>query len=138
METDIKLTRKKDMATLRKRMDGSDGFMNAHQIKKTRVLVGQKDTPPWANSNKEVCRILLSSFPDLAKNYRQRKSAARWNHAIMLVYRLGVSYRDAAAEMKITYQALESMLRNIRRAAKGLRSDTNKPRGGKPGRPKSK
>jgi hypothetical protein len=125
------------MAGLRKRMDGDEGFMSAHQIKKTRVHIGQKSTPSWATNDAEVRKILLGSFPKLVNNTKQRSAAARWSQAIVLVYRLGFSYSHAAAEMGITYLALESMLRNIRRAAKGLRSDTNKPRNGKPGRPKS-
>jgi len=133
-----KLTRRKDMAKLRLRMDGDDNFMSAHQIKKTRVQIGQKNTPLWAASDAEVRRVLLSSFPNLASDQWHRKSAARWNQAIILVYRVGMPYNHAAAEMHISVGALRSLLRNIRRAAQGLRSDTKQPRSGKRGRPKSK
>jgi hypothetical protein len=126
-------TRRKDMKKLRLRMDGDDSFMSSHQIKKTRVLFGQKDTPAWATNDAEIRRILLSVFPELKTRPHHRRAAARWNQAIVLVYRLGMSYSYAADEMGITYQALESLLRNIRRAAKGLRSDTMKPRTGKKG-----
>src|SRR5579863_8088774 len=82
-----KLTRRKDMTKLRLRMDGDDNFMSSHQIKKTRVLFGQKDTPPWAASNEEVRRILLTAFPNLGNDQYQHKAAARWSQAITLVYR---------------------------------------------------
>lgn len=133
---DPKTTRKKDMDKLRLRMDGNDGFMSAHQIKKVRVLFGQKDTPAWATSDVEVRKILLRSFPLLGSNKAQRQSAARWMQAITLVYRLGMPYNHAAAEMGTTVGTLRSLLRNIRRVALGLRADTNKPRLGKKGRPK--
>ena len=138
MSTDLKLTRKKDMAKLRKRMDGDDGFMSAHQIKKTRVQIGQKDTPLWSASNTEVQKVLLRVFPKLQTHNGHRQRAARWNQAIVLVYRLNMPYNHAAAEMGITTSTLRSLLRNIRRAALGLRADTHKPRSGKIGRPKSK
>jgi hypothetical protein len=133
MQRDPKLTRRKDMAKLRLRMDGDDNFMGAHQVKKTRILIGQKDTPWWATNDIEVRRILLSVFPNLKTRPHHRRAAARWNQAIVLVYRLGMPYNHAAEEMGITYFALESLLRNIRRAAKGLRSDSRKPRTGKKG-----
>ena len=138
MASDLKLTRKRDMAKLRKRMDGDDGFMSAHQIKKVRVLIGQKNTPEWTGSNAEVRRVLLSSFPDLSFNPAQRRAAARWNQAITLVYRMSMPYNHAALEMGITVGALRSMLRNIRRAAKGLRANGTGIKRGLRGRPKSK
>lgn len=138
MASDPKMTRKRDMDKLRKRMDGNDGFMSAHQIKKVRVLFGQKDTPAWATSDVEVRNVLLRAFPLLGSSKNQRQSAARWMQAITLVYRLGMPYNHAAAEMGTTVGTLRSLLRNIRRVALGLRSDTNKPRLGKKGRPKRK
>jgi hypothetical protein len=128
-------TSKKDMAKMRKKMDGSEGFMKAHQIKKVRVLFGQKDTPEWASNDAEVRVILLRVFPKLATDWEQRKRAARWNQAIMLVYRMGLPYNHAAAEMGVTVDTVRSLLRNIRRAALNKRSDTNQPRKGKRGRP---
>lgn len=138
MQIDPKLTRKKDMAKLRGRVDGDDGFMNAHQIKKVRVLIGQKDTPVWASSDTEVRKILLRSFPKLATNRAQRRAAARWTQAIVLVYRMSLPYNHAALEMDITVGALRSMLRNIRRSARGQRANGSGAKNGKRGRPKSK
>lgn len=137
MQADAKLTRRKDMKKLRRKMDGDDGFMSAHQIKKVRVLIGQKDTPVWAANDIEVRKILLRAFPKLGSNKVQRQSAARWSQAITLVYRLGMPYNHAAAEMGLKVGTLRSLLRNIRRVALGLRSDTSKKRIGKKGRPKS-
>jgi tryptophan 2,3-dioxygenase len=134
----LKTTRKKDMDKLRKRLDGNDGFMSAHQIKKVRVLTGQKDTPPWATSDIEVRKILLRAFPNLMTHKGQRQSAARWNQAIALVYRIGMPYNHAAAEMGISTNVLRCLLRRIRCVANGLRSDTIKPRNGSRGRPKLK
>ncbi len=142
MANDPKTTHKKDMSKLRKRMDGNDSFMNAHQIKKVRVLFGQKDTPAWATSDIEVRKILLRSFPLLGSNKAQRQSAARWMQAITLIYRLGMPYNHAAAEMGTTVSTLRSLLRNIRRSALGFRANGSGKRGThglRPrGRPKNK
>jgi hypothetical protein len=137
MQSNPNWTTKKEMTKLRGKVDLDDSFMMSHQIKWPRVLIGQKDTPLWAVSDKEVRRVLLQTFPNLASDQRHRKSAARWTRAIVLVYRLGMPYNHAAAEMSISVGTLRSLLRNIRRAAKGLRADTNKPRKGRRGRPKT-
>lgn len=144
-----KQTRKKDMAKLRLRMDGDDTFMGAHQIKKVRVQIGQKDTPAWAMNDAAVRKLLLQSFPLLTDTRpglrgqgrsaeRRRFAAARWNQAINLVYRVGMPYNHAAEEMNISVGALRSMLRNIRRAARGLWANGKRLKGGKRGRPKTK
>ena len=137
MQNDAKMTRKKDMKKLRRKVDAGDGFMSAHQIKTVRVLIGQKDTPIWAANDAEVRKILLRSFPKLGSNKTQRQAAARWNQAIMLVYRVGMPYNHAAAEMGVTVGALRSLLRNIRRVALGLRANGSGARRGKRGRPKN-
>ena len=140
---------KKDMQNLRRKIDGNDTFMNAHQIKKVRVLFGQKDTPSWAMNDKEIQKILLRAFPKLRSSTacaqgvgrrapRRRQAAARWTQAITLVYRLGMPYNHAAAEMGIKVGTLRSLLRNIRRVALGLRASGSGSRAGKRGRPKLK
>jgi hypothetical protein len=139
---DQKTTRKKDMDRLRNHIDGNDNFMNAHQVKKVRVLFGQKDTPEWATNDIEVRKVLLRSFPKLGSEKNQRQSAARWMQAITLVYRLGLPYNHAAAEMGTNVGTLRSMLRNIRRVALNLRANGSGARGAtglRPrGRPKQK
>lgn len=137
MASDLKTTRRKDMAKLRKKMDGDDGFMGGHQIKKVRQLFGQRDTPLWAASDTEVRKVLLRAFPKLNREKNQRAAAARWSQAITLVYRVGMPYNHAASEMGLKVGTLRSLLRNIRRVARGQRSDTRAPLGLRPrGRPK--
>src|SRR5689334_8296630 len=72
MASDLKTTRRRDMAKLRRKMDGDDGFMGGHQIKKVRQLIGQRDTPEWSASDTEVRKVLLRAFPKLNKDKNQR------------------------------------------------------------------
>jgi hypothetical protein len=53
-----------DYSHLRMMMDGSDRFMEAFEIKSIRSL--DRPIPEWALSNKEVQRVLMTSFPKLS------------------------------------------------------------------------
>jgi hypothetical protein len=127
-----------DLQQLRKKIDSNDPFMSrGHGIKKPRTD-DKKRVPEWALSDKEIQRIVLTSFPKYATDGRQRKSAARWIRVIHLFFRMGWSRGHVAEEMKISYFFVDSTIRAVRRVAQGLRANGEGVRGiVKPiGRPK--
>jgi hypothetical protein len=135
MASDLKITRKKDMAKLRGKMDGDDRFFGSHQIKKIRTR--ERDIPAWALNDKEVRKVLLRAFPKLHTNKASSDKAGRWMRLIHLYYRVQMSNSQVAKEMDMTLSAVKSMIINIRRVAKGQRADTRGPRSTHPrGRPK--
>lgn len=136
MPRDIKLTRKRDMARLRGRMDGNDGFMTAHQIKKIRTR--ERDIPAWTLNDKEVRKVLLRSFPKLRTDNAQAIRAGRWMRLIHLYYRVQMSNTQVSKEMGMTLNATKMALKSIRRVARGQRTDNVRPLGLTPrGRPRN-
>jgi hypothetical protein len=134
MVNDPKMTRKKDMAKLRRRIDGDDNFMTAHQIKKIRTR--ERSIPTWTLNNKKVQKVVLSAFPDLA-NPESKRRASRWIRMIYLYYRMQMSNSQVAKEMDETLNAVKMALKGIRRVARGLRFDNRGIRGLRPrGRPR--
>jgi hypothetical protein len=125
MPRDIKLTRKRDMARLRGRMDGNDSFMTAHQIKKIRTR--EREIPLWTLNDKEVRKVLLRSFPNLRTNNKAAISAGRWMRLIHLYYRVQMSNSQVAKEMNMTLNAVKMALKGIRRVAQGRRMDNTAP-----------
>jgi hypothetical protein len=122
---------------LRGYLDGQDTFMTGgHQVIKPRQ--SNRETPDWATSNNKIQVILLRSFPKLRTNLTQRKGAARWAEIIQLYYRMHVSKRQIAEQLKLNYNTVRMLVRNISRAAKGKKANgvanTNRPTG----RPKKK
>lgn len=137
MQADAKLTRKKDMNRLRRRMDGDDNFMNAHQIKKIRTR--EREVPAWALNDKEVRKVLLRAFPGLHNNNSVAKQAGRWTRLIHLYYRVQMSNSQVAKEMGETLNRVKMTLKSIRRVARGRRADNTGPLSSIPrGRPKTK
>lgn len=150
MASDPKLTRRKDMQKLRRRMDGDDGFMNAHQIKKIRTR--EREIPAWTLNDKEIRKVLLRAFPGLYRNYsskpkrvgRSRQAsrtlaqrAGRWTRIIHLYYRVQMSNSQVAKEMGETLNAIKMTLKSIRRVANGRRANNVAPLGLTPrGRPR--
>jgi hypothetical protein len=137
MTIDAKTRRKKDMARLRRRMDGDDRFINAHQIKTIRTR--ERHIPTWVLNDKEVQKVLLRAFPDLKRNRVMGKRAGRWTRAIHLYYRVQLSNSQVAKEMGLNLNTTKMMLKSIRRVAKGRRADNTAMLGASPkGRPKHK
>lgn len=102
--------------------DGSEPFMTGgHQILKIRRGV-QKQIPTWANDDKAIKKFLLRSFPKLQTNDRQRRSAARWVRIIHLHFRAGWTRGDIAEELHLSLDSVRSAIRNIKRAASGIRA----------------
>jgi hypothetical protein len=124
-----------DLKQLRNKIDSNDSFLNrGHQIKKIRTRL--KNIPDWATNNAKLQALLLTVFPKLETDLKQRKAAARWARVIHLYYRFGMPHNQVVAETGIGYGTLRSLLRGIRRASRGLNSH-NRPRGVRPtGRPK--
>lgn len=124
-----------DFKELRKNFDSNESFVaGGFETKSIRHRI--KKIPTWALENKSIKSLLVSVFPKLNTNLRQRQRAGRWMRAIHLYYRVGMPHNHVSQEMKISYGALVSLLRNIRRAGDGLRADNGELRTGKRGRPK--
>jgi hypothetical protein len=126
---------------LRKKVDGSDGFMEAHQIAAIRATPAKRDREAnkWVFLDSEVQKAILRSFPDWRKNSRHRKAAGRWARLIQLYYRMEMPIQLVAKEMGLTKNAAKMLLKGIRRVSSGQRFDNRGPLGARPsGRPKSK
>jgi hypothetical protein len=89
----------------------------------------------WAHDDKQIQQLLLRSFPRMHTNSKQRKRAGRWLRVINLYWRQQWSRGDIAAELGLKYNIIKNLIRAIRRAAAGRRSDTGKPIGKQKGRP---
>lgn len=120
---------------LRVFFDGNDQFMNkGHRILKR--LRREKDVPAWTLNNILVKKVLIRSFPNLLKDPTQKTRAARWFLLIDLYFRQRWSRTEIAAEMKISYPAVDCLVRNILRAGEGRRSDGDGTLGRPKGRPR--
>jgi hypothetical protein len=116
---------KKDMARLRRRMDGDDRFMGAHQIKKIRTR--EREIPEWTLDDAEVRKVLLRAFPGLRTSQKQAIRAGRWMRLIHLFYRVQLSNSQVAREMGESLNATKMTLKSIRRVARGQRADNSGP-----------
>ena len=103
-------------------MDGKEQFMRSgHQILVERKH--KKKIPKWAQDDKQVQKIILRSFPKWRTDTRQSQRAGRWARIIQLYFRLGRTHGQIAEEMKISYDSVRSLIRAIKRVAKGKRTD---------------
>jgi hypothetical protein len=122
---DPSLSRKQGVAELRKVIDGDElgspdrgtGF----QPKKLRRI--ERPVPEWARTDAGLQRVLLTAFPRLKRDPRDRARAGRWAQVINLYFRQNLSRSEIAAELSLTYGAVDSLIRNIKRAASGIRAD---------------
>lgn len=139
MANDLKTTHKRDMARLRRRMDGNDPFMSAHQIKKIRTR--EREIPAWTLNDKEVQKVLLRSFPTLRRTKAAAAQAGRWMRLIHLYYRVQMPNSQVAKEMGMTLNAVKMALKGIRRVSRGRNAKNTAVLGLRPrwvGRPKKK
>ena len=121
---------------LRTHLDGQDPFMtHGHQIMKTRRP--KKKIPTWVYNSKEIQKFLRRVFPKL-KDPSQRERAGRWARVAHLYFNQNWSRGQIAGELHLTYAAVDSAVRALKRAAAGLRTDTGKAAGKPKGRPKKK
>lgn len=106
---------------LRGFLDGDDSFMVGHQIIKKRNR--KKIIPEWSKSDKKIREILLRSFPCLESSPSHRNKASRWARVIYLYFRMNHTHGEIAEELNLKYGAVISLIRSIKRSAKGLRAD---------------
>lgn len=106
---------------LREKMDGSDGFMEGHQIKKIRMM--ERPIPVWAKNDAAVQALLLKSFPRLKNNPKHRKGAARWMRVIQLYFRMQKTHGQVAKELKISLNKVRMIIRAIKWVAAGKRAN---------------
>lgn len=111
-------------------------FLSSHQILKTKRP--KKKIPEWVVNDKKTQNLLLRSFPLMKSNLKQRTQAGRWARVINLYYKRQWSRGQIAAELHLTYAAVDSIIRALKRAAAGLRTDTGKAVGKFKGRPRKK
>jgi hypothetical protein len=112
---------------LRQLLDGDDPFLSGgHQILKIRRP--RKKIPAWVNDKKKIRELLIRSFPKMKFDFYQRERAGRWAQIINLYFQEGWSRGQITEELKdrwplITYDAVESIIRSIRRVSKGRRAN---------------
>jgi hypothetical protein len=112
MDNNLKISKQ-----LRRKGLGGGGF----QISKIRRPF--KRVPSWFSSNEKMQEILLTSFPLMKTNKKQRKSAGRWARILYFYYRKQYSRGQIAEELNLTYKQVDNALSGISRVAKGLRYD---------------
>lgn len=111
---------------LRGYLDGNDPFMTGgHQILKVRRE--DRKNPSWVKSNTKIREILLRSFPKMLTDPIQRDRAGRWVRIIQLYFRMRMTYGQVAAELKIPARRVEDLIRSIRRAGAGLKTNGKGP-----------
>jgi len=115
-----------DFNKLRQRIDGSEGFMEGHQIMEVRSI--DREIPEWVYSNKEVQRVILTSFPKKDVNPRQKAKAGIWARVITLYYRMELPMQVVARELGVDKTLIKRWLQSINRAEKGLANRNGKPR----------
>lgn len=122
---------------LRGILDSSDPFMTSgHRILK--IKRPKKKSPPWVRNNESIKKFLIRVFPHM-QEFSQRVRAGKWIRVMYLYYNQNWSRGQIAAELHMTYTAVDSLIRSLKRASKGLRTDTGRP-AGKPrtGRPRKR
>ena len=105
---------------------GNDQFMqNGHQIiNSNRANAGpRRKNAAWAASDAEVQKLLQARFPKLKIDENQRKRAGRWVRVIHLYFRSEMSVGDVAKEIGMTRRNTDKLIRRIRMAQIGLRTD---------------
>jgi hypothetical protein len=111
-----------DNAHLRTQVGGDSQFMKAHRIKKVRTALPRRVVPAWTQGEAGVAAFLRSKFPrltaprpstyrQLMRTLRQRKTAIVYNEVLYMFYRLQLSEGEIARELK---ESLDSMGRKNR------------------------
>ncbi len=121
---------------LRHHVDGNDSFMSGFQLGGARTY--KRPAPEWTESKTETQRVLLTAFPQLSTNQKQRRQASRWAQVIVLYFRLGYTAKQVGEEMGVRTSTVNGIVRRTRLVAAGHRSNGSGLRGGKRGRPKTK
>jgi hypothetical protein len=106
---------------LRGKFDSNSTFMTGHRIIKVRSH--KRRIPDWAVNDKEIQKFLVRSFPYLNVDTGQRRRAGRWARFINLYFRLNKTRSQIADEMNMTYQAVDSLCRAVKRAANNFKAN---------------
>jgi hypothetical protein len=93
------------------------GTASGFQIKHIRQE--EKDVPDWAKKNEEIQKILLTAFPNLHVNQKQRQKAGRWAQIIRLHFLLGWSYSEVAEELNVKPNVVLMTIRGIKYTVDG-------------------
>lgn len=102
---------------LRAHLDGQDPFMTqGHQILKIRRT--RKKTPSWVYNKTEIRKFLVRAFPKMG-DPDQRKRAGRWVRIAQLYFNQNWGRGQIAAELHLTYNQVNSIIRSLKRAAAG-------------------
>src|ERR1700676_886948 len=112
---------------IRKSVDGNDSFMTGFQIGQLKTY--KRKIPLWVNSDKEIQKILLSAFPKLKTDSRQRTRAARWANVIHFYFRLRYTASQIADELGFKPSVVYDIVFRIKRAAAGQKANGSGPRG---------
>lgn len=102
---------------LRSVFDGSETFMGRGHGLVNEGRRGRKRTgvPDWVKDDEKVRGILLRAFPKLATDAGQRIRAGRWARVIDTYYREGVPASAVAADLGISKQSVEQIIRYLNR-----------------------
>ena len=107
---------------VRRHFDAGESFMTGHQILVRRQH--DREIPEWAKNDTRIQTILLRSFPKLAeKGSKDAVRAGRWARVIQLYFRLKRTHGQVAEEMGMSYGAVRSLIRGIKRVSEGKRYD---------------
>ncbi len=131
---------RQDFEQLRRVVDGNDQFMRGSSVAgkaRSRHAERMARTPEWVHSDLQVRQLLLTVFPKLETDERQRKRAATWILMIQYYFRMGLTQGRIAINTGWTLLKVNRLIHRIRSAAAGLRADTRKPRSGRRGRPRT-
>jgi len=93
-------------------------------------------TPEWSGDDGEVRLLLAKIFPNKDTNPLQRKRAGEWMRMIQYYFRMHLTHSQITMKTNWSEDKVKSLIRNIKRAKNGERTDTHKPKHGKRGRPK--
>jgi hypothetical protein len=118
---------------LRRNFDGADTFMTGFLVGRAREY--KRRVPRWVHNKAKIQKILLSAFPKLKTDPKQRTGAARWADVIHYYFRLRYTASQTSEELSLKLSTVNETVRSIKRVAKGRRAD-GKIRGGKRGRPR--
>lgn len=108
---------------LRSVFDTNSSFMVGHQVKRIRSRHDGRKVPAWSTNDEAVRKLLLRSFPKLATNDLQRRRAGRWMRVIQLYFRSKRSRREVAEDMGESENVIRMLVRSIKLAQKGWRTN---------------
>jgi len=123
---------------LRKKFDSDDPIRTAVRIgglRRSGGKRGSRQVPVWTQSTVAVRKVLLLAFPKLKTDPVQRQRAARWAQMIFLYWGRQLTQGQIGMELGMSQFAVNSEIRNIKRAAAGCSVRSGKPRGRR-GRPR--